>query len=171
MIRGVGLFWERENVWWGAGIKAGALLGVPERNRTREPIDFRKQIGLYALYSDFDLLYVGQAGSGKQTMFSRLKGHGKGLFAGRWNRFSWFGMLWVKKNGLLSSPSEAFHTTRSDALNVLEALIIETAEPALNSQSGRLGKAVTFYRQVRDDRCGPTRDQMIRQVYEQSIKD
>ena len=140
MIRSVGLFWEREHVWWGAGIKAGALLGVPERNRRRSSIDFRRQIGLYALYSDFDLLYIGQAGSGRQTMFTRLKGHGKGVYAGRWNRFSWFGMLWVKKNGSLSSPNDRFHTTRRDALNVLEAVVIETAEPTLNNQSGRLGK-------------------------------
>jgi hypothetical protein len=171
MIRGAGLFWERENIWWGAGTNAGALLGVPERNKRRMPIDFRRQIGLYALYSDYDLVYVGQAGSGKQTMFARLKRHGKGLYAGRWNRFSWFGMLWVKKNGTLSSPSEAFHTSRADALNVLEALIIETAEPALNNQSGRLGRNVTFYRQVRDPRCGPTRDEMLRRVYNKVMKE
>jgi hypothetical protein len=171
MIRSVGLFWERDNVLWGAGKQRGALWGVPERNRRRDPIDFRDQIGLYALYSDYDLVYVGQAGSGKQTLFTRLKKHGKGIYAGRWNRFSWFGMLWVKKHGSLSSPTGAFHTTRSAALNFLEAIVIEMAEPPLNNQSGRLGDGAVFFRQVRDERLGPTQDEMLRRVFKKTLED
>lgn len=165
MIHAVGLHWERENVYWGAGRSRGSLLGVPSRNVTHEPIDFRSQIGLYALYNDFELVYFGQAGSGKQTLFKRLKTHGRRGFAGRWNRFSWFGMLWVKKNGRLSSPTDKFHPRRKDALDFIEAVVIESADPSLNSQSGHFGANTVFYKQVRDDRLGPNRDDMLRQLY------
>jgi hypothetical protein len=56
LIRSVGLFWQEEAVFWGAGSKAGSLLGVPSNNTTAKPIDFRKQIGIYALYADYDLV-------------------------------------------------------------------------------------------------------------------
>ena len=171
MILSVGLFWERSNVFWGAGKQRGSLLGVPEKKVTSVPIDFRGQIGLYALYSDFELLYVGQAGSGKrQTLWRRLKSHQKGYFADRWNRFSWFGMLWVRTNGRLSSPTAKFHPKRAEALDVIEAVVLETATPSLNSQSGRFGSGTTFFKQRRDPRLGPSDSEMLRLMHSQLVK-
>jgi hypothetical protein len=162
LVRSVGLFWREDCVFWGAGSNAGTLLGVPFRATTTEPIDFRGQIGIYALYADYDLVYVGQAGSGDQTMFTRLKQHRKNDLAGRWNRFSWFGVLRVLATGRLSSRTEALHPGLSDVLNHIEAILIHSAEPPMNGQGGRFGDNVTRYKQVRDERLGPSSHDLLR---------
>ncbi|MNL33015.1 hypothetical protein D3C87_1549020 [compost metagenome] len=165
LVRSVGMFWREDCVYWGAGSKAGSLLGVPYRATTSTPIDFRKQIGIYALYADYQLVYVGQAGSGTQSMFTRLKQHRKDDLAGRWNRFSWFGVLRVLNSGLLASKTSALHPGLSDVLNHIEAILIHSAEPPLNGQGGRFGENVTRYKQVRDSRLGPTSHEIMQALY------
>ena len=58
MISTIGLFWRRDNIFWGKGSQAGALLGVPADQVTSDPIDFRDQVGIYALYADYEIVYV-----------------------------------------------------------------------------------------------------------------
>ena len=164
LVRSVGLFWREDFAYWGAGRQAGALLGVPFHATTSDPIDFRNQIGIYALYADYQLVYVGQAGVGNQTLFSRLKHHRKDDLAGRWNRFSWFGVLRVLDNGQLSSKIEALHPELATVLNHIEAILIHAAEPPMNGQGGRFGKQVTRYKQVRDGRLGRSTDEMVLQL-------
>lgn len=165
LVRSVGLFWREDCVYWGAGNNPGALYGVPYSNTTAEPIDFRAQIGIYALYADYQLVYVGQAGVGDQTLFSRLKQHRKNDLAERWNRFSWFGVLRVLESGRLANRTEALHPGLSDVLNHIEAILIHSAEPPMNGQGGRFGDRVKRYKQVRDERLGPSMHQMIKQIY------
>jgi hypothetical protein len=138
------------------------LLTLPSK-----PIDFRDQIGIYALYADYQLVYVGQAGSGDQTLFSRLKQHRKNDLAGRWNRFSWFGVLRVLASGALSSKTDAVHPNLPDVLNHIEAILIHAAEPPMNGQGGRFGEKVVRYQQVRDDRLGPSQQEMLRAMCKQ----
>jgi hypothetical protein len=162
LVRTVGMFWREDHVFWGAGNQAGALYGVPLKATTTEPIDFREQIGIYALYADYQLVYVGQAGSGNQAIFERLKEHRKNDLAGRWNRFSWFGVLRVLASGELSNPTEALHPALGSVLDHIEAILIHTAEPPMNSQGGRFGENVIRYKQVRDHRLGPSQHEMLR---------
>lgn len=75
MIRAYGLHWSSNKVHWGrrgAG-NAGRLLGY-EANRNN-PVDFRNQKGIYALYDDCDLVYVGQVGTGNIGLLERLRDH------------------------------------------------------------------------------------------------
>ena len=162
LVRSIGLFWREDCVFWGAGNQAGALLGVPLQAIRSDPIDFREQIGIYALYADYDLVYVGQAGSGDQTLFTRLKQHRKDDLTGRWTRFSWFGILRVLASGDLSNKTDALHPALPEVLNHIEAILIHAAEPPMNGQGGRFGDNVTRYRQVRDERLGPTSHEMLR---------
>ncbi len=162
LVRSMGLFWREDFVYWGAGSQAGALLGVPFNETTSAPIDFRDQIGIYALYADYHLVYVGQAGAGDQTLFSRLKQHRKNDLSGRWNRFSWFGVLRVLNSGNLSSKTDALHPDLPDVLNHIEAILIHAAEPPMNSQGGLFGERVIRYQQVRDERLGPSDHEMLR---------
>ena len=164
LVRSIGLFWREDSVYWGAGYQAGKLLGVPYNATTSIPIDFREQIGIYALYAEYDLVYVGQAGVGHQTMFSRLKQHRKDDLAGRWTRFSWFGVLRVLNSGKLSNKTGALHPGLAHVLNHVEAILIHTAEPHMNGQGGRFGDNVTRYRQVRDERLGLTSDEMLKRL-------
>ena len=86
LISNVGFFWREDHVFWGAGSSAGSLLGVPAKNVTADVIDFREQSGIYVLYSDYKVLYVGQCGLGKQKLFTRLKQHRVDDLAERWDR-------------------------------------------------------------------------------------
>lgn len=167
LVRTIGLFWREDNVYWGAGSQPGALYGVPFNATTIEPIDFRDQIGVYALYADYQLVYVGQAGAGDQTIFSRLKQHRKNDLAGRWNRFSWFGVLRVLANGDLSSKTDALHPELPGVLNHIEAILIHAAEPPMNGQGGRFGESVTRYQQIRDERLGPSQHEMLQALCKQ----
>jgi len=165
LVRSVGLFWREDFVYWGAGIKAGKLLGVPSKAITSDPIDFRDQVGIYALYADYDMAYVGQAGVGNQTLFDRLKQHRKDDLAGRWNRFSWFGILRVLADGTMANKAAALKPPKvADVLNHIEAILIHAAEPPMNSQGGRFGESVIRYTQVRDERLGPSSDEMLRML-------
>ncbi len=166
MIQAIGQMWEADNVFWGKGGQAGKLLGVPWSRKKDEHIDFRAQIGIYALYANFDMVYVGQTGVGnKQRLLERLKQHRDGYLKGRWNRFSWFGVLRVKGNLQLTAGKKTFHPPLGTVLNHLEAILLETAEPSLNSQGGRFGRSVVWYRQVRDPRLGKTSEEMLSDLW------
>lgn len=165
LIRSVGLFWKETDVYWGAGNSAGSLLGVPSNGKTSAPIDFRQQIGLYVLYADYKVVYVGQVGSGKMSLFGRLKQHRRDDLAGRWDRFSWFGIRVVHYNAkgvpYLAKSSMTLKPQLTDVLNHIEAILIHSVEPPLNRQGGRFGENVTRYHQVRDPRLGMTEKQML----------
>lgn len=75
LIENMGLFWKAADVFWGQPKKTGTLLGVQARNVTGPTINFREQIGIYVLYSDYKIVYVGQTGKGNQKLLHRLKNH------------------------------------------------------------------------------------------------
>jgi len=166
IIQAYGLFWRLEDVFWGAGGQAGKLLGVPKGARSSEPMDFRTQAGIYVLYSGHEMVYVGQAGSGKAMLFNRLKAHRKDQLAGRWNKFSWFGLRRVLASGKLGPVNKKAKSSFDMALDQIEAVMIASAEPALNRQGGRFGRGRQFL-QVRDENLGPTYQAMIKFVYDQ----
>ena len=170
LIHTYGLFWKEADIFWGAGSNAGRLLGVPASNLTAEPTDFREQSGVYVLYADYQMVYVGQAGVGNQKLFDRLKRHTRDALANRWNQFSWFGIRWVKQNNELSAESDGKHSTHSEVLNHIEAILIHAAEPKQNRQGGRFGDDVVQYLQVRDELLGPTVDEMIHDLWSANEK-
>lgn len=168
LIHNYGLFWRRENVFWGRGRKAGHLKGFLASARTAEPIDFRDQQGIYVLYDDgFRIVYVGQAGSGgKSRLFNRLKRHTKDLLSDRWARFSWFGVRGVRQNGKLRAENIAAHPQLNEVLDHIEAVLIAAAEPPHNRQGGRFGDNVDQYLQYRDEEnLGPRMTEMIREMW------
>lgn len=133
-------------------------------------IDFALQMGVYALYADFTLVYVGQVGGGDgNRLLSRLRAHSRESFKGRWNRFSWFGISRVLGSGELSNENHSLHPSRQDVLNHMEGIIVQFAEPPLNGQEGRFGDAVTRYVQVRDDRLGADSAQMLKDIHSRTM--
>ena len=146
MIRTFGLHWHIDRVDWGRPNRAGTLLGAATAGRNAEPVDFRDQRGIYALYADYELVYIGQAGAGDARLFSRLKDHKRDHLSQRWNRFSWFGTQWVLGNNTLSADNASVSATVKDALNILEAVSIAIGEPRLNLQRGQWKSiAVQYY--------------------------
>lgn len=170
LIQNYGLFWNEKDVFWGRGSNAGTLLGVKSTNITADPIDFREQAGVYILYADYQMVYVGQAGNKNQKLFERLKQHKRDALAGRWNQFSWFGTRKVNKNCELSIEVEGNHSTHGKVLNHIEAILIHSAEPKHNRQGGRFGEKVVQYLQSRDENIGPTTEDMIHEIWSNMSK-
>lgn len=162
MFRTYGLFWREDRIFWGRGRAKGHLAGQEVNNVTgkptsKDPVDFRDQIGIYALYYDFELVYIGQVGASTKddrgrTLLDRLKDHRDGRHSERWDRFSWFGVQGVTKSGELTKFREAplSGVTRSQVLNMFEAVMIALSEPRLNLQRGRMSKYATQYSQWLD---------------------
>ena len=163
MIRNYGLFWREDRIFWGWRGKQGHLNGQEVDNRTGKtkttsrPIDFQYQIGIYALYYDFELVYIGQAGAstkdgGKgRTLLDRFRDHRDNRHSGRWDRFSWFGVQNVKSNKELSDYYKAVtKVTNRQILDLFEAVPIALSEPKLNLQRGNLKDYATQYSQWYD---------------------
>ena len=148
-------------------------MGIPARAKIDGPFDFRDQVGFYALYDNsFQLVYFGQAGRGNdQTLYGRLKKHTRGNLSGRWSRFSWFGIKYVKANGKLSAKAGNIQGKQTTFLDQTEAIVLSVAEPPNNLQGGRFGDAVQ-YRQYRDvEKLGPSPNDMIAEIYEKLGKE
>jgi len=143
IIRNFGLMWDRDCVAW-SGVRgaAGHLKGfgpIGSPKKYQVEADFREQIGIYVLYDNRSILYVGQAGSGENDLYIRLKQHLSDHLADRWNRFSWFGVRKVNQDGSLSKVQGELKRTiaASETLDLLEGLLITTLEPSLNKQGAR----------------------------------
>lgn len=154
-IKNFGLMWDRHAVAW-SGVRgnAGHLkgigpIGAPQKDQNEA--DFRQQIGVYVLYDSDRVVYVGQAGSGNNDLYSRLKNHLKDHLADRWNKFSWFGVRKANNNGSLSKQQGELKRTLNaeDVLDLIEGLMINVMEPALNKQGARW-KGVDQYRQLNE---------------------
>jgi hypothetical protein len=145
MIRSFGLHWRADRVFWGRPNDAGTLLGAASRSRLAKPVDFREQRGIYALYAEYELVYVGQTGAGNDRLFRRLKCHRTDHLSERWDRFSWFGTQWVTERQHLSKDTAAVHENVAAALNMLEAVSVAISEPRLNLQRGRWGETTQYF--------------------------
>lgn len=145
MIQSYGLHWRVDRVFWGRQKVAGTLMGAASRSLKARPVDFRQQRGIYALYAEYELVYLGQTGAGTDRLFNRLKAHKSDHLSERWNRFSWFGTQWVTKANQLSTDTAAVSQTVEAALNILEAVSVAIGEPRLNLQRGKWGEATQYY--------------------------
>ena len=164
MITHYGLFWSERDVFWGRQNNTGLLLGrmktqlgrrgAPTKAERKNARDFRDYVGIYCLYGDGELLYIGEAGLGTQeTLFDRLKRHRKGPLSGRWDKFSWFGRERYEKKD----------KTKIDvALRQLEAVSIAIINPRFNRQSGTFGKAKQVFQVPHDDAEGDVETKLAR---------
>ena len=169
LIKNYGLFWLRHRIHWGAGRNKGHLKGVPAKNKTGKPVNFRYQQGVYALYDEsFGLVYVGQVGRSKGGLLSRLKDHRTDHLSQRWSRFSWFGVYDVKDNRELETK---VRWRKKPALNIMlnhiEGILIAVSEPPNNRQGGRFGEEVSQYLQYVDhENIYPDQQDMIKKIYD-----
>lgn len=147
VIKNYGLMWRRDSVFWGKAHRRGVLLG----RHSGRVIDFREQIGVYVLYDEARRpIYVGQAGQGNARLFRRLRAHRRDGLAHRWQYFSWFGLLNVKKNGQLSgrdNRAKRVTGTIGSTLNEIEGVLIAATEPPFNKQGAKF-KGIIRFRQV-----------------------
>lgn len=164
LIKNFGHLWERKYILWGRG---GHLEGYKTKHRWA---DFRDQIGIYVLYDvDLNPIYVGQAGSGTNTLFDRLGAHEWDHLWNRWTHFTWFGFRGVTKQNKLSGHdkiSKVFKTTGNSLLNQLEGALITALEPKLNKQGARWPGVEQFYQEIEQELKEPRLADIITEVKE-----
>jgi hypothetical protein len=127
-IKTYGEFWSRDNI-----LTSKRKIYGRRRNIALQ-CNVWDQRGIYALYENFKIVYVGKAddrGIGK-----RLSEHRKGRFSKRWDSFSWFGVQAFDKKGE-PIPYAGRTSTRSEAIRSLELLAILMSDAPLNRQQGK----------------------------------
>ena len=152
LIQCYGLRWKKDDVYWGEGGQgnAGVLWGCRKGHKGID-VDFRDQIGIYILYANERVVYVGQTGSKDQKLFGRLNKHrNTDHLVGRWDSFSWFGLRGVTEAQELAEVKN----TKADLglkLKHFEAVLIAIIEPPLNKQGGAFGDGCHEYFQTRHE--------------------
>ena len=125
-LNAFGMFWNRSHVYWPGSPR---LLG--KQKATAAHVNFAEQIGVYLLHDRERTIYVGRT---LEALHTRLKTHTLDRMAGRWDRFSWFGLRGVGADGsLIECPPAWLH---SSMVETMEAVLIESLEPPLNRKRG-----------------------------------
>ncbi len=144
-IKNYGHYWSRRLVDFGTRGRGnqGSLLGATKVDSIQSEADFRHQIAIYCLFDeDREVVYAGQTGKGNQRLLARLRGHSRGQLRDRWTNFSWFGFLDVdEKSQELIDPEDSLEKnisgTHIEALDEMEAVLLQVLEPRLNKQGPR----------------------------------
>lgn len=120
LAKALGMYWRRSWVNW------TQLAGS-------QSVDFAEQRGVYLLHDRREVVYVGRAT--KARLADRLKNHTRNRLNGRWDRFSWFGVLPVDEQGV-QTIAEQLPTDAGSLIATMEAVLIEALEPPQNRQRG-----------------------------------
>lgn len=131
IVKVYGQFWNRNRVDWTAREALGTMKG-------KRRCDIWDQRGIYALYKDFRLVYVGQADN--RGMGVRLGEHCKDRFAERWDSFSFFGICELDRFGN-AKPRQTVTITPTSLIRSLELIGIILSDPPLNRARGRFPEA------------------------------
>ena len=152
LIKSYGKLWERKYIHFGWKGTKGSLFGG---NKKMGDIDFREQIGIYTLHDkDMNTVYIGQAGKGNATIFSRLKQHDQDHLWNRWSYVSWYGFRAVNKGGYLAQKDhieKQFKIDGSNLLSEIEGLLITVLEPKLNKQGAKWVDVEEFFQYIHED--------------------
>jgi len=143
LISTFGTLWNPDIVNWGIPDKKSRteLKGSFLHRNKKRIIDVTEGLGIYVLYKDYEIVYVGRAAGA--TIGQRLKSHLTNRMEGRWDSFSFYLVNKVNKTSekLAAAPSvrqiDPKETTES-----LEALLIEIANPPLNRRRESLANAI-----------------------------
>lgn len=139
IIHSFGMYWQRDLVVWRNDPK---MYG--KQQAASKPVDFGKQKGIYILYDHHTVVYVGR--SIDRPLGKRLFEHTVDRLGGRWNRFSWFGLLDVTQEGSLRETAR--NTSLAALVATLEALLIEALEPPQNRKRGDDFSAIEYIQDI-----------------------
>jgi hypothetical protein len=117
------MFWRRDLVGWSSNVK---ILG---KQQAAKVVDFREQRGIYLLHDGREVIYVGRATD--QPLGKRLFQHISDRLNGRWDRFSWLGILKVTPEGKLEALNFK-GLSAGTLIATMEAILIEGLEPRQN---------------------------------------
>jgi hypothetical protein len=135
-IQAFGMYWQRDAVDWK---NQPSLHGMQQRGA--KTVDFGAQKGVYLLHDGRHVVYVGRTTD--QAIGQRLFQHTYDRLNGRWDRFSWFGVLPVGEDGSLGKATDGSFGV-DDLISAMEALLIEAVEPPQNRRRGDQTSAVEY---------------------------
>jgi len=141
LVNAFGMFRDRAKVHWETEPQ---ILGQQAGSK---PVNFCEQRGVYLLHDSQGVLYVGRATD--QSLGKRLQQHTYDRHAGRWTRFSWFGVYPVEENGTLKTSADFSNVDINIVIATMEAVLIEGLEPRQNRKRGDDFQAIEFL-QVED---------------------
>jgi hypothetical protein len=117
----------------------GQLLGQFGTKASPTTVDVWEQQGIYLLLHDWRVVYVGKAIS--MALGARLRNHLSDRLAGRWDRFSWYGIRTVRITGELGTPVANKQASAEDLVATFEALLVVATSPPLNRQGPTIPRA------------------------------
>lgn len=139
IIHSFGMYWQRDLVVWRNDPK---MYG--KQQALSKPVDFGKQKGIYILYDQHTVVYIGRTID--RPLGRRLFEHTVDRLGSRWNRFSWFGLLDVTQEGNLRET--ALSVSLASLVATLEALLIEALEPPQNRKRGDDFSAIEYIQDI-----------------------
>ena len=160
-IKDYGLFWKRDDVWWGkrGNQQKAEFKGELPDQPNAELVELHKEIGFYMLYNinsidgipyhSDELVYCGFSGrddNQERALFHRIKQHqqpSKPLYK-KWNYFSWFSIATLQGNGRLNRRDTEITGSRIDFLRQIEATIINISCPTNNKDRGNFVDAQKY---------------------------
>ena len=136
LIHAYGEYWSREAVDWKSKKISGERRKIRGTSKAKH-CEVWNQRGIYALYKDFKLVYVGLAISKTRGIGSRLHDHcTKASKRDRWDSFSWFGIDSYDNAGKLK-PDVASKVNEATIIRTLELVAILVADPPMNRSKGK----------------------------------
>jgi hypothetical protein len=140
IIKTYGEFWSRD----GIDSSKREILGRRKNRDIR--CNMWDQRGVYALYDNFKIVYVGQADD--RGIGRRLTEHSRDRLRKRWDSFSWFGVQDFDNRGK-PRPYKGIRSTQTEAIRSLELLAILMSDAPLNRQQGKFPGAEKYGRSPR----------------------
>ncbi|HUD48930.1 MAG TPA: HTH domain-containing protein [Candidatus Baltobacteraceae bacterium] len=145
IIRAFGMYWNRDSIEWKSSPR---ILGSLS-DKAAEAVDFCNQRGVYFLHDGGEVIYVGRAL--ERPLGTRLFEHTFDRLKGRWNRFSWFGLVNLSEDGkIIEQGLKTVTANVGDIIITMEALLIEGLEPKQNRKRGDTGFIHIEYIQIED---------------------
>lgn len=127
LIQSYGMYWLRDGIDW----DNPKLWGI--QSSGAKAIDLSEMRGVYMLYDGREVVYVGKS---SETILKRLIQHTKNRLATRWNRFSWFGIDGINKDGQYLRTDDNIRIDATTLIEAMEGLLIEGLEPRQNRKQG-----------------------------------
>jgi hypothetical protein len=148
LIRAYGEFWSPDLVDWGRRGPGGrAELWGRAGNLD---VNVWEQLGVYVLHHEWQAVYVGRIDSVKRTLGQRLREHRSGRLAGRWDRFSWYGMRAINKDGTLRKLALRQTASLESVIRTTEAVLLRVGVPPQNIVSGSIPGAKRVEQQANE---------------------
>jgi hypothetical protein len=149
-IQNYGLNWVMERSMCTSRGRASGEWEIWGKAAKGTRVNFARQIGIYVLYKEDKMVYVGRAGGSAldtATILGRVYDHRFGERSKKdFDTFSWFGMLAVDDAGQLVSEASR-NLEIASVISDLEAVLIHLLQPPLNRTSGK-HKHITEFMQA-----------------------